>query len=289
VRLASFLPLLVCACGLTARGSGTPDGGEGGEELGPDASAAGEGGAADGGGDTAPVDSGPPCEVAFDEPFSTVGFDTTKWLVTSNESNAGYPVPRVVDRPLVAMLDETKLDARGGVWYKPIVPFTAFDVDIDLEIKCLTNCGDGFAVVFVDPATETRLDSAQASLTIGIPGQLNGGAVALNLAENQGIGDTASPNMQVLELDATKVPGQHAWVLSQSPQNFGLRNTSLRVAMSLRDKQVTVKVNGSIAIQGAMPRLPAEGTFGFVASSGGYTSAPYFGDLHAKFYRCNAP
>lgn len=286
MRRASLLPLILCACGLTARGSGPADGGDERSDGGAQADA---GGTSDGGDPTADVDAGPPCEVAFDEPFTTVDFDPAKWLVTSNENNVGYPVPRVVDRPLVAMLDEMKLNARGGVWYKPIVPFTAFDVDLDLEIKCVTSCGDGLAVVFVDPATETQLDTAEPSLTLGIPGQLNGGAVALNLTENTAVGDSDSPNMQILELDATKVPGQHAWVLTQSPQNAGLRNAALRVAMSLRDKQVTVRVNGTIVTQGAMPRLPPEGTFGIVSSSGGYTSAPYFGDVHAKFYRCNVP
>jgi hypothetical protein len=286
MRRVALLSALLCACGLTARGTGAADGGD---ELGTDASVTADGDAPDSGGDVVPVDTGPPCEVAFDEPFSTVDIDPMKWLVTSNDNNVGYPIPRVLDRPLVAMLDEMKLNARAGVWYKPVVPFTAFDVDIDVQMKCVSNCGDGLAVVFVDPATETMLDSAQAGAAIGIPGQLNGGAVALNLTENPGLGDTDSPNMQILELDATKVPAQHDWTLANSPQDLGLRNTPLRVAMSLRDKQVTVRVNGAIVMQGAMPRLPAEGTFGFTAASGGYTSGPYFGDVHAKFYRCNAP
>lgn len=283
LRRVVLLPLLLTACGLTARGSGAPDGGD----L--------EGATRDAGTIDAGVeeDAAPPvpCSVEFDEPFATKGFDSTKWLATQNDANVGYPQPVVLGRNLVLMLEPTAANARGGLWYIPRVPFVAFDIDIDVQITCddTSSCGDGLAIVFLDPTDELGLDAAGTASTLGIPGALDGGGVAIDLAKHTGLADGEAPNVSILEIDATKTPGAYPWTLTFSPPNDDLRNKPHRLALSMRQKQVTVKLDGAQVITGAMPRLPAEGTFGFTAASGSWTARVFFGDLHAKFYRCNAP
>lgn len=283
MRRAFLLPLLLTACGLTARGSGAPDGGAIDPST-PDGAPAIDAGIEE--------DAPPPlpCSVEFDEPFATKGLDPTKWLTTQNVANTGYPQPIVIDRNLVAMLEPTTPDARGGLWYIPRVPFTAFDVDMDVQLTCdSSSCGDGLAVVFLDPTDEVALDTAGAASSLGIPNALNGAAVAIDLAKHAELADGEAPSIGVLEIDASKTPGAYPWTLTFGPPNPDLRNKPHRLALSMRNKQVTVSLDGVQVISGAMPRLPDEGTFGFTAASGSWTARIFLGDVHAKFYRCNAP
>lgn len=277
------MPFFLCACGLTVRGSAEPD-----DAGGIDASLADVSVNDAGMEETAPE---PPCLVEFDEPFATATFDPTKWFTTRNAANAGYPKPHAIDRQLVLMLEPTTTNARGGLWYAHDVPFTAFDIDLDLQIACdnAASCGDGLAIVFLDPADETKLEAATAGASLGIPAALNGGAVAVDLAKNAELADGEAPSIGILDIDATKTPGAYAWTLTFSPADPTLKTKAHRLAMSMRHKQVSVKLDGAVVISGAMPHLPTAGTFGFTAASGGWTARIFFGDLHAKFYRCNAP
>jgi hypothetical protein len=285
MRSSFALPLLLCACGLTARGSAALDGGEADTET------VDAGTSLDAASDAAiDVEAGPDCTaVVVEDMFSTAQFDPAKWIATRNTANVDSPKPYFTDRPLLSMLDATALNARGGLWYTAPVPFTGFEVDLDVDMVCSGSCGDGLAVNFLDTATAAQLDDAQTGDTLGVPSKLSGAAVSVDLAKNAAIGDGDSPAVQILDVDATKVPGQYPWTVAVSPQMSTIKNTSHRLSLSGRNQQLTVKVDGAVVVQGAMAKLPTEGTFGFSAASGGYTAGITIADVRAKFYRCNAP
>lgn len=287
MRRVALLSVLLCACGLTVRGSAEIDGGTTEPAEGGTTDSAIDGGVVEEA--SVEAEAGPACLVEVTDDFNVKAFDPAKWITTRDAENGLYPLPYFTDRPQVMMLDPTKTNARGGLWYVQNLPFDAFDVELDVNVVCQGNCGDGLAVFFLEKATANMLNGAQAGAALGAPSNLDGAAVSVDLTENAGLGDGDSPAVQILELDKTKVPAQHPWVNATSAQILTIKNATHRLAISMRNKTATVKLDGAQVVTGTMNRLPAEGTFGFGAASGGYTSGIYLGDLRAKFYRCNAP
>lgn len=295
MRRAALLFLGLCACGLTARGTLERDGGE---QTQVDATVI-DGGdpSADGGGGEdaaieAEVDAGP-CDVAVQDTFATVGFDTTRWFPTANAANAakGYPKPVVVGpTPTAKFMDDMTDQVSAGLWHVNAVPFEAFDVSFDFYGTCGGTCGDGLAVAWVAEAATTKLATAGTGATLGIPA-LEGAAVAIDLADNSDRGETEGPAVTVLDLDGTDpATTPYDWVVGTSETTNPLVNLGAkRIDIKMRAKLVTVRVDGVEKVTGTVTHLPAKGMFGFTAASGAFNAHLAIGDVKAKFYRCNAP
>ena len=294
MRRVVFFFLSLSACGLTARGSMEPDGGDITEV---DATAT-DGSAPDGdavidAAVEAEVDAGP-CDVTVEDPFATVGFDPLKWTKFANPTLApsGYPKPVVAGSVGTAkFFDDTTDDVIAGLWHPQVVPFEAFDIGFDLYAVCSGNCGDGLAIVWLPESDATTFAKAGPGAILGIPVGVPGGAVALDLAEHDERGETVEPAMLVLDLDGTdQLISPYDWVVATSEaMNTLVNNGARRIDLAMRSKEVIVRVDGTERARGTLPHLPAKGTFGFTAASGAFNAHLAIGDVKAKFYRCNAP
>lgn len=285
-RAALLIFIAAPACGLQVLGKGGPaDGGaDASAELdaGDDASLDGpeeEGGSI--------VDAG--CSVVVDDPFAVL--DPSLWLTTQDSENADYPkVVSIGSENLLALIAQNEKQARGGVWLRSNVPLTGFDLDFNFRTSC-SLCGDGFTVSWVAPATPDALDDAVDDKGLGVPSKLAGGAVAVDLYTNGDLGDTDTPNVSLLDLDGTKVPGSYRWIVTTSAKRVDLLNASGGSTLSLRLRGTTmvVRVDGEVVTQGNVQTALAEGRFGFTASTGGRVSGFFVKDVKATFYRCDAP
>ncbi len=288
VLAASLVPLAALACGLQVKGKGPPeDGGTDGLQQGP----AGDGGAISDssveveGGSIA--DAG--CSVVVDEPFAVL--NPNLWLTTHDKENGDYPkVVSIGTENLLALIEQNAGEARGGVWLKPNVPLSGFDLDFNFRTSC-TLCGDGFTVAWVSPGTPKQLDDAVDNKGLGVPRALSGGAVAVDLFTNGDLGDTDTPNVSLLDIDGTKVPGSYKWIVTTSPKRLDLLNRpgGSAISVRLRGTTVTVRIDGEVVTQGNVQTAIAEGTFGFTAGTGGRTAGFFVKDVKATFYRCGAP
>jgi hypothetical protein len=292
MRRAAVLSLLLCACGLTARGTMT---GDGGSDPTIDATIADGGGEADGEADAtvdAEVDAGP-CDVTVEDTFATVDFDPKRWNKTANALNAGlgYPKPAVNGTtPTAKFLEDTTDQVSAGLWHTQVVPFEAFDISFDVYAVCGGSCGDGLAVAWLAEATSTQLADAAQGAALGIPKNLAGAAVALDLADNDVRGETEGPAMTVLDIDGSDPTTPYDWVVGTSETNNMLVNQGAkRIDITMRAKVVTVRVDGVEKTKGTVTHLPMKGMFGFTAASGAFNATVAIGDVKAKFYRCNAP
>jgi hypothetical protein len=293
MRRAVVLSLLLCACGITARGTMT---GDGGSEPQADASTAdaGEADAVAAMDATveAEVDAGP-CDVTVEDTFSAAGFDPLRWFPTANAANAqrGYPKPQVAGSTFTAkFMDDTTDQVSAGLWHTQVVPFEAFDISFDIYAVCGGNCGDGLAVAWLAEATSTQLADAAQGSALGIPKSLAGAAVALDLADNADRGELEGPAMTVLDIDGSDPTTPYDWVVGTSETNNMLVNQGAkRIDITMRAKVVTVRVDGVEKTKGTVTHLPMKGMFGFTAASGAFNATVAIGDVKAKFYRCNAP
>lgn len=283
--VALLFPAAAVACGLQAKGKGPP------EDAGTDASSpAGDGGHLDAGGDGesgSVVDAG--CSLVVDEPFAVL--DPNVWHVTADAENDGYPkVVSIGTENLLALIKQNAADARGGVWLRSAVPLAGFDLDFDFRTSCGL-CGDGFTVSWLAPANADQLADAVDGKGLGVPRNVSGGAVAVDLYTNGELGDTDTPNVSVLDIDGTKVPGSYRWVVTSSPQRVDLLNKpgGSAISVRMRGTTVTVRVDGAIVTQGNVQTALAEGVFGFTAGTGARTAGLFVKDVKATFYRCDAP
>jgi hypothetical protein len=282
VALTAVLALALAleACGIQVKGKAGPEDAGGTIPI-ADASPSTETGTGDGGASDAS------CSVVLDEPFAVL--NPNEWLTTRDSDNDDYPkVVAVGPENLLAMLKQNELDARGGVWARGRVPFAGFDMTFMLQTSCAL-CGDGFTVAWLGAATEDELDDAVDNRGLGVPKKLAGGAVALDLYTNSETADAPTPNMSILDIDGLGTPGEYDWNVTSSPQRLDLLNQRHEIKLTMREKQVVVAIDGVTVIQGVMSNLPAEGTFGFTASTGGRSAGIFVKDLKATFYRCDVP
>jgi len=299
MRRAAVLAVFLCACGLTARGSLTGDGGVD-DETRSDASATIDAGNEDAGGGSdataeAAVDAGP-CEIDVDDTFAGTTFDPTRWTPWANAANTtrGFPKPVLNGgKPTVKFLDEGADQVIAGLWHPQVVPFDAFDIGFDLYATCsnTSSCGDGLAIAFLTELTSAEYAKAGPGAILGIPVGFAGGAVALDLAEHMDRGEKDAPEMLVLDLNGTdQLTTPYDWVAGASAKDDNLINDGVkRIDISMRAKVVKVRVDGTEIVSATAPNLPPKGTFGFTAASGAFNAELSVGDLKAKFYRCNAP
>lgn len=290
MRRALLLSILLAACGLTARGTGEADAGAGITDA----------GAARDAPDDAPTDAtvdtveAAPCVVTVEDAFVNTTFDPALWSTTANPTNAarGFPRPQIAGTVNTArFLDDQVQNVRAAIWHPHVLPFLAFDIEFDSYAVCSgPSCGDGIAVAFLTKATPAQLAAADNGATFGIPKNLAGGAVAVDLATTPAWGETNEPAILVLDLDGTDPVMPRNWVLDTSASLTKLVDQGARrIKLSLRGKTVSVLVDGVEEASATFPHLPDEGMFGFTASSGLYNATLAIGDVRATFYRCNAP
>lgn len=281
-RAASALALsaLAAACGLQVKGKAAPEDVTG--DVADSSTSVVEAG------DDASADAALPCVVSIEDDFANQTLDPGKWFSTKNAANDSFPKPVFLPGPLLALVKESTNDARGAVWFARTLPFHAIDVVLDVQTVC-SQCGDGLTIAWLAPATAAELDDADTAETLAVPRKLPGGAVTLDLYRNVDTGEGDTPNLSVLDIDGVGEPGTYDWTVASTPQNFALRNERHALQLNVRDKQVFVRLDGVLVVQAVMSNLPAEGTFGFIGTTGGFTAGLFVGALRAKFYRCDAP
>lgn len=279
---AALASALWLACGLEHVGTG--------ENA--DASVVDEAGApADTGADVAPKDTGPAClpAVQITDPFTTL--DNTRWQAVKDGSNGDHP--KVVtggESPLtgavLSLVTPGAGTSRGGVWLLAAVPTRAFDVKLSTYVKCGGTCGDGLAIVWADTADRTLLDAAASGRGFGIPAKANGGALALDLYQNAESSDPPTPNLSVLQLDATKNPGDYAWSKASTPKTDSLLGTEHTLELKLRKGMLEVKVDGAtVANAPTGSGFPA--LFGVTAATGSSTALFLIRSFSGAFYDCD--
>jgi hypothetical protein len=287
MRRVVALSVLLCACGLTARGSREPDGGDT-----PADAALTDGGAAADVAVDAEIDAGP-CEVVVEDAFSNTTFDPAIWLPTANLTNAafGYPRPDFTGAtPTAKFFDDVTDDVRAAIWHTNVVPFEAFDVSFESVVTCTASCGDGLAIAWLQEATTAELQNATEGATFGMPRGLAGAAVAVDLTAHAERGETVAPAVLVLDVNGTDPTTPYDWVVDTSGEMQGLKNTGgRRIDIRMRAKTITVKVDGAEVASSAVSNLPAKGRFGFTAASGKFNAHIAVGDVRAKFYCGSAP
>ncbi len=270
------------ACGLELRGEGTsiglPDGSSDGAPS--DVAAA----------DQEPPPPTPGCVVEIDDALG--GIDETRWMrILDQEADSqGLPKGETVGTQSHIVLAREGLQwARAGIFLRNAVPTNAFDIAFDFALVCLGGCADGFAAAWLETTSEQALGNANDAHALGIPTGVRGGAVAIDLFKNSETNDDQTPNLQILDIDPTKQPGDYDWSV-QSSQTFPtIYATGHHVELRLRSSALKLVMDGITLREGIVVPSGFEGTFGFVGATGNQTATMVVHHLKAKFYRCDAP
>jgi hypothetical protein len=229
------------------------------------------------------------CVVTIDDALGSI--DETRWMrVFDAEADAsGLPKIETVDgQKAVVLAKEGVRWARGAIWLRNAVPTTAFDVAFDFKIDCENDCADGLAAAWLDTTSEQALGNANEAGTLGIPANVRGGAVAVDIYRNGQSNDDPTPNIQILDIDGVRAPGDYDWSVQTSNVYPSIDATGHHVELRLRDGQVRVVMDG-VAVREAKVTSAFEGTFGFTAATGGVSATFAVHHLRAKFYRCDVP
>lgn len=245
------------------------------------------GGAADATNADAAADATAPCvprSERADDSFASL--DATRWLASRNVANEDSPKAGSVNNELyVYMLASgSSPNARGGLWWTRTLPFGAFDVSFELFASCGGGtCDADFAVVWLESATDAELASGVDGKAPGIPNGRSGAAVVFDLSAASSTLPQSTGKISILDVDgaATSPPT----VLASSAPSPNLANGRYRVDIELRDKQISVLLDGMELVSTKAERLATEGRFGFVAARPGQ-GAFYVRDLKSSFHAC---
>lgn len=221
------------------------------------------------------------------DPLTTL--DPAKWVVVANTDNAGYPQVTTPGGAAPGAWVELVHDvdfAKGGIWWAQKLATRAFDVSFAVYVECGAKCGDGIAFAWVDAPSAADLANGDNGAVLGIPKQVAGAAVELDLFQNDELGDGPAPSMRVLRLDATKSPGTYAWVVASSPKDDALKGAVHTIALRLRAGVVHVSVDAKEVTSGAVAS-GFSGYAGLTAANGGFNGRVFVRDFSAKTYACD--
>lgn len=255
------------------------------------------------------VDGAPACvpSTVIDAPFTT---SLDSW-VPQTHANKDYPrIESFFGAPagvLLPFVDTTPIpvDAGGsdaspqfytppertgaasGLWYPTPVALRAFDVDLEIHVKCTSasSCGDGMAFLWLDTTTVPLASSANPGHILGLPTSVNGAGVVADDYEN-GSSDTTdppAPSLQVIGIDAAKPPGKYPWVLTSKSTPF--LAAWHRLHITVRGDTATVSYDGSPWLTSLVPRFE-RGMIGVSSGTGGQTDAVAVRNVKASFYAC---
>lgn len=307
---ASRIAFAVAVCAATVACSLTTD--LGGFSL-PDPSETGdvEGSSADAPVTPLPavVEAGPRCkpQAVIDAPLTST-LDT--WS-TRAHNQTGYPkvepffaMPAAVLLPFVdttpVLIDAGNPDAAptyysrpertgaiGGIWQITPVALYAFDVDLEIYVKCTKagSCADGVAFAWLDTTSPAVLTNSNAGHMYGVPKSVAGGAVLLDDYTNDSTdtSDPPAPSLQIVKIDATKDLGHYPWVVAWQAAAFLGGWHELRV--SVRGDAVSARLDANEPISAKVPAL-VRGLVGISAGTGGLTDAVAVRNVKGSFYDC---
>jgi len=177
--------------------------------------------------------------------------------------------------------------AHSGLWIPAAVPLGAFDVTVDVHVRCTStsSCADGLIVAWLETERLEVLTNASTGHVGGLPSGTDGAAVVLDDFQNppEDVADPAAPTLQVIQLDATKPVGKYPWHVAAKATSFlGGWHT---VAVTARRGVLDVRFDGALRVS-AVTRPFARGLFGITAGTGGETNAVAVRNLRATFRDC---
>jgi hypothetical protein len=181
-------------------------------------------------------------------------------------------------------------EAVGGLWQTTPVPLRAFDVELEVLVKCTSgnSCADGVAFAWLDEQTVSPPTGVSTGHVQGLPPGVSGAAVLLDDYRNT-VADTddpATPSIELVQLDKDKTLGHYAWVTSSKATPF--LATWHKLSISLRTTTVTVGYDGTPWLVGTAPAI-ARGVVAITAGTGGLTDAVAVRNVKASFYDCAPP
>lgn len=264
---------------------------------------------ADGAASDANIDTAPPClpSTVIDTTFATA---LDSWVPRST-SNKDYPrveaffgAPAAVLLPFVDttpipvdagssdagpqfFVPPERTGAVGGVWYPTPVALRAFDLDLEIHVKCTNSgsCADGVGVLWLETTTVPPATSSSIGHAMGLPPGVNGAGVVADNYRNDS-SDTSDPNapsLQVIGIDSAKTPGQYPWVLASKGTPFLAAWHRLHIAV--RGDNGTVSYDGAPWITTLVPKLE-RGIVGISSGTGGQTDAVAVRNVKGSFYDC---
>ena len=201
--------------------------------------------------------------------------DTTPFPVDPSNPDAG-----TTSRP-------ERTDAVSGIWQTSAVGLRAFDVELEVFVKCTTvnSCADGVAFIWLDTTNAALLNDGGLGHTQGVPAAVAGGAVLLDNFRNDPA-DTSDPDVPALEIvkiDATKSLGRYPWVVASQTATF--LKAWHKLGISVRGDTVNVRYDGAPALTATVPSV-ARGFIGISGGTGGQTDAVAVRNVKGSFYAC---
>jgi len=264
----------------------------------------------DGAAPDAPLDASdatPPCkpDLTLDTPLTA---SLGSWSPRAVR-NAGYPkIDAFLGNPaavLFPVVDTTpvpiepgnpdagttsapeRTTASSGIWLTSPVALRAFDVELEVHVRCTSSssCADGFAFTWLDTTNAALLNDGGAGHIQGIPGGVGGGAVLLDDFHNDpdATDDPAVPALEIVKIEATKSVGAYPWVVANRPASF--LGAWHRLGISVRGGAVSVRYDGGPALTATVPSV-ARGLVGITGGTGGETDAVAVRNVKGTFYSC---
>jgi hypothetical protein len=211
----------------------------------------------------------------------------------------GYPKaetfqggPAAVLLPVVVPIDPDAgnnelVSAHSGLWLPGVVPLVAFDLAVEVFVRCTGggSCADGLVIAWLDTTDHARLANENSGHTAGLPAQTRGAAVVLDNYDNDSseTNDPPAPSVQLIALDPARLVGTYPWTVASTGVSFmGAWRT---VAVRSRAGDVTVRYEGAEVLGAKVPAFD-RGLFGFSAGTGGETDAVALRNVKASFYPC---
>ncbi|MBX3186289.1 MAG: hypothetical protein KF819_04705 [Labilithrix sp.] len=179
------------------------------------------------------------------------------------------------------------LDSHSGLWLPTPVDLRAFDVDVDVHVRCTSasSCADGVILAWLDTIEVAKLANTTNGHPGGLPDEVGGGLVILDDYRNEPTetADPEVPAIHVARLDATKALGYYPWNVASRPTTF--LGAWHRIGVRVRGAAVTVLYDGATWLTSTSAAV-TRGLFGITGGAGGESNAAAVRNLEARFYDC---
>jgi hypothetical protein len=178
-------------------------------------------------------------------------------------------------------------NAVAGIWQTTPLALHAFDVELELYVKCTKSgsCADGVAFAWLDMTSPTLLTNPNVGHQHGLPRATAGGAVLLDDWANSSAdtSDPPAPTLQIVKIDATKDLGHYPWVVAYQPSAF--LGGWHKLTVSVRGDAVNARLDANEPINAKVPPI-VRGLVGISAGTGGRTDAIAVRNVKGSFYDC---